>query len=385
MLKFLGLLCVCDDLKYIDKMAIKYKFAANATKELYNKLGTLPKFFNPYNRTALEDVAPTVTTVCGCPCTSSTILVKCSDYNIRRLTPKEYWRIMGFPESMYKAAAGAGVTDNQLYKQAGNSIAVEVIYYIIEQLYNAVPLLFNNLQVVSLFSGIGAFEAGITKFYLERKVGSWKLVRFCEIDKFAEQSYCAMYNVTPELNLGDVSKVNTKDIPDFDMLLGGSPCTDFSSIGKKAGVFWHCMNCDYTYNPLDCAWETRSSCPKCGSQLINKTRSSLLVEYLRVLREKKPKVALYENVKNIVSNQFKGAFDSFVSELDDYGYNVYWAILNAKDYGLPQNRERLYMVLIDKEYDTGKFIFPTPVPLKRKLSDLIEPEENIDAKFYLSK
>ena len=81
----------------------------------------------------------------------------------------------------------------------------------------------------------------------------------------------------------------------------------------------------------------RDKCPKCGSAEIEKTRSSLLVEWLRFLREKKPRFAIYENVKNIVGARFKATFDLFVKELEDYGYNVYWQVLNAKNYGIPQN------------------------------------------------
>ena len=126
----------------------------------------------------------------------------------------------------------------------------------------------------------------------------------------------------------------------------------------------------------------RDKCPKCGSTEIEKTRSSLLVEWLRFLREKKPRFAIYENVKNIVGARFKATFDLFVKELEDYGYNVYWQVLNAKNYGIPQNRERVYCVIIRKDLDNGKFNFPSPIPLKHSLSDMLE--QNVDEKYYLS-
>lgn len=126
----------------------------------------------------------------------------------------------------------------------------------------------------------------------------------------------------------------------------------------------------------------RDKCPKCGSTDIEKTRSSLLVEWLRFLREKKPRFAIYENVKNIVSARFKSTFDLFIKELEDYGYNVYWEVLNAKHYGIPQNRERVYCVIIRKDLDNGKFHFPAPIPLKRTLSDMLE--DNVDERYYLS-
>lgn len=126
----------------------------------------------------------------------------------------------------------------------------------------------------------------------------------------------------------------------------------------------------------------RDHCPSCGSTEIEKTRSSLLVEWLRFLREKKPRFAIYENVKNITGSRFRATFDLFVKELEDYGYNVYWQVLNAKNYGIPQNRERVYCVIIRKDLDNGKFKFPAPIPLKRALVDMLE--EKVDERYYLS-
>lgn len=150
---------------------------------------------------------------------------------------------------------------------------------------------------------------------------------------------------------------------------------------KTGGAAWTCKTCGHTYNPLEAHYSERHKCPKCGSTEIDKTRSSLLAEWLRFLREKKPRFAIYENVKNIVGARFKDTFDLFVKELEDYGYNVYWQVLNAKHYGIPQNRERVYCVIIRKDLDNGKFRFPDPIPLKRSLADMLE--ENVDEKYYL--
>ncbi len=107
-----------------------------------------------------------------------------------------------------------------------------------------------------------------------------------------------------------------------------------------------------------------------------------MVEWLRFLREKKPRFAIYENVKNIVGARFRPTFDLFVKELEDYGYNVYWQVLNAKNYGIPQNRERVYCVIIRKDLDNGKFKFPEPIQLKHTLADMLETD--VDEKYYLS-
>ena len=184
------------------------------------------------------------------------------------------------------------------------------------------------------------------------------------------------------LNIGDITQADEKAVPDFNTMFGGSPCQDFSIAGKQGGAAWTCKACDLKYNPLEAHYTQRHKCPKCGSTEIEKTRSSLLVEWLRFLREKKPRFAIYETVKNIVGARFKETFDLFIKELEDYGYNVYWQVLNAKHYGIPQNRERVYCVIIRKDLDNGLFKFPEPIPLKFALSDLLEDE--VDERYYLS-
>ena len=109
---------------------------------------------------------------------------------------------------------------------------------------------------------------------------------FCEIDKYASESYCAIHNINPNLNIGDITKANEKNVPDFNIMFGGSPCQDFSVAGKQAGAKWNYQDCGYEYNPLETHFSARNKCPKCGSTHIDKTRSSLLVEWLRFLREK---------------------------------------------------------------------------------------------------
>lgn len=166
-------------------------------------------------------------------------------------------------------------------------------------------------------------------------------------------------------------------------------CQDFSLAGKQKGSVWTCNDCTgddgkpFEYNPLTVHWNKRNYCPNCGSKNIEKTRSSLLVEYLRVVRANKPNFGIYENVKNIVGKQFKDTtFKLFTDELEEYGYNVYWKILNAKNYGIPQNRERVYLIFIRKDLDNGKFKFPEPFDNGLRLKDMLEDE--VDEKFYIS-
>ena len=133
----------------------------------------------------------------------------------------------------------------------------------------------------------------------------WKLVNFCEFDKYASTSYCAIHNVDESLNLGDINEVDENNLQSFNMICGGSPCQDFSIAGEQKGSVWTCNDCGHEYNPLMVHWSKRDKCPCCDSENIEKTRSSLLVEYLRVIRGNKPNFGIYENVKNIISKKFR--------------------------------------------------------------------------------
>lgn len=209
---------------------------------------------------------------------------------------------------------------------------------------------------------------------------SYELVNFCEIDKFAIKSYCAVHDVSSDKNLGDITKVDETKIPGFNCIFGSSPCQDFSLAGRQAGSKWKCLDCGQEYNPITVHHSKRANCPFCGGGRLDKTRSSLLVEWLRIINANKPNWGIYENVKNITGKRFKETFDLFISELEEYGYNVYWKVLNAKDYGVPQNRERVYVIIIKKELDNGKFVWPEPFDNGIRLKDLLEPE--VEEKYY---
>ena len=203
------------------------------------------------------------------------------------------------------------------------------------------------IRLLSLFSGIGAFEKA-----LDRENIPYELASFCEIDKFAVKSYCAVHGTSEDKNLGDISKVNTADIPDCDLVTYGFCCQDISVAGKQAGI------------------------------IAGVTRSGLLYEALRIIEAKKPSYAICENVKNLVGKKFKPDFDKLLFMLDELGYNSYWQVLNAKDYGIPQNRERVFVISIRKDIDNGTFEFPKKFPLELRLKDMLENE--VDEKFYLT-
>lgn len=207
------------------------------------------------------------------------------------------------------------------------------------------------LKILSLFSGIGAFEKALHNLEIP-----FELIGFSEIDKYAVKSYCAIHNVDESKNLGDVSKINVEELPkDIDLITYGFPCQDISLAGKQTGLF----NED-------------------GTQ----TRSGLFFEALRIIEATKPRIAIAENVKNLTSKKFGEQFEIVLNSLEEAGYNNYFKVLNAKDYGIPQNRERVFIVSIRKDIDTGVFEFPEGFPLELRLKDMLEDE--VDEKFYLN-
>jgi len=234
-----------------------------------------------------------------------------------------------------------------------------------------------KLKVFEGFAGLGAVSKA-----MERLNICHELVGFSEIDKYAIKSFGLIHNVNEELNNGDVCLIDETKLPDFDLYTFGSPCQDFSVAGKQKGATWTCKDCNYEYNPLDVHYSKRDSCPICNKHNINKTRSSLVVEALRIIRHKKPKYLLMENVKGLIGKQFKPSFDKIITELQEYGYNIYWDVLNAKDYGIPQNRERVIVISIRKDIDNNSFKFPEGFDNGIRLRDLLEYE--VDEKYYIS-
>lgn len=178
----------------------------------------------------------------------------------------------------------------------------------------------------------------------------FELVAWCEIDKYAIQAHNALFPEYADRNLGDITKVDWEQVPDFDLLTYSSPCQDISNAGMQRGL-------------------------EKGSG----TRSSLLWEVEKAIEAKRPKYLLMENVKALVGKKFKADFEAWLEILRSYGYQNFWKVLNAKDYGIPQNRERVFVVSI---LGGGQFKFPKPVPLEKRLKGVLE--SNVDEKYYLN-
>lgn len=206
------------------------------------------------------------------------------------------------------------------------------------------------IKYLSLFSGIGAFEKALKNNSID-----YELVGFSEIDKYATKSYCAVHGVDESLNLGDVSKIDLdklKEIGDIDLITHGSPCQDFSIAGRLA-----------------------------GGDKGSGTRSSLMWCTVDIVEAVKPKYVVWENVKNLLSAKNRHNFDGYLEIMDKLGYNSYYKILNAKNYGIPQNRERVFTISIRKDLGLN-YEFPVEIELTKKLKDVLE--KNVDEKYYLS-
>lgn len=202
---------------------------------------------------------------------------------------------------------------------------------------------------------------------------NYKLVNFSEIDKPAVASYTAIHDVSEDLNLGDITKVDPKNLSkDITVLVGGSPCTSFSTAGKQEGSIWTCNDCGKVFDPLESDDLDNCRCPDCKSRDLTKTESSLIVDWLRIFKEVNPKLAIFENVKNLLSKRFEKSFKLFEKRIQELGYNTYYKCMNAKDYGIPQNRERVIFVAIRRDVDNGKFKFPEPCGEMIKIDDLLE-------------
>lgn len=197
----------------------------------------------------------------------------------------------------------------------------------------------NNFSFIDLFAGIGGIRLGF------ESVGG-HCVFSSEFDENACKTYEANFGEHPS---GDITKIAAKDIPDFDILLGGFPCQAFSIIGKKEGFE-------------------------------NETCGTLFFEIERILKEKQPKAFMLENVRNLTAHDKGNTFNVIRTHLEALGYTVYAKVLNALDYGVPQKRERIIIVGFK---DNILFSFPDPVPASRKktLKDILEVD--VDEKYYV--
>ena len=209
------------------------------------------------------------------------------------------------------------------------------------------------LRVFESFAGYGSQSMALQRLKDNYPTFDFKVVGFSEIDENAIKAYKEVHGDIK--NYGDISKVNWDEVPDFDLFTMSSPCQDFSMSGKRR-----------------------------GGEEGSGTRSSLLWECTKAIEIKRPKYILFENVKGLISGTFLKGFHKWQSRLHKLGYENFTQVLNASDYNVPQNRERVFMISIlrtDSEPNPS-FYFPKKMKLERRIKDILEP--NVDESFYLS-
>lgn len=201
------------------------------------------------------------------------------------------------------------------------------------------------MNIGTIFSGIGAPEQALLRIN-----PNFKIVFACEWDKYARQSYLANYDIDEahfHKNINDMDGTQYKG--KVDIIIGGSPCQDFSIAGLRAGI--------------------------------DGQKGVLIYQYIRIIKEVMPPIFIYENVKGMLSDKCGRTLKEFIQAFREMGYHCHYDVLNSKDYGVPQNRERLFLVgfLDVEEYHT--FNFAPKVKLVKRLKDVLE--SNVSEKYYL--
>lgn len=194
------------------------------------------------------------------------------------------------------------------------------------------------MKFLELCAGIGGFRQALENLGCE-------CVGYSEIDKHAIKLYSAWYN--DECNFGDITKIEAEKLPDFELLVGGFPCQAFSIAGKRGGF--------------------------------NDTRGTIFFDFARIMKAKKPKFAIFENVKGLLSHDGGKTYETMLRTLDELGYDAQWATLNTKFHGLPQNRERVYIVANLRERSSTKILFERGDDITDKVE---RTEQSIIGNYY---
>ncbi|TJX93605.1 DNA cytosine methyltransferase [Staphylococcus haemolyticus] len=202
----------------------------------------------------------------------------------------------------------------------------------------------NKLKVCSLFAGVGGIDLAF------EQTGNFETIIANEIDAKASETYRLNFN--NELIQKDIRDIEPENLPDFDVLLSGFPCTSFSIAGYRKGFE-------------------------------DETSGDLFFETLKVIVEKQPQIVFLENVKNLVGHDKGNTFKVIREALETNGYHIKYQVLNAKDYGnIPQNRERIYIVGFKDIEQYKNFDFPKPIYLKQRITDVIDFSKRVDDSFY---
>ena len=207
------------------------------------------------------------------------------------------------------------------------------------------------LKSIDLFAGIGGIRMGFDNAFAD----DIETVFVSEWDKFAQQTYSANFMDEISIN-GDITQIDEKDIPEFDICLAGFPCQAFSLAGQRKGF-------KDNYKGM--------------------SRGTLFFDVARICEHHKPKVIFCENVKGLTIHDKGRTFEVIVGTLKEMGYTVFHKVLHSKDYGVPQNRERIYIVAFRNDIDSSGFVFPEPTDTTKTIKDIME-RKPVPAKYYLS-
>ena len=200
----------------------------------------------------------------------------------------------------------------------------------------------NNYKVVSLFSGIGGFDLGF-------QYSGFDIAWANDFDKYACETYRA--NISNKITLGDI-RIEKENIPPHDILIGGFPCQPFSTLGSLKGFK-------------------------------DEERGTLFFEIKKIIEKHKTKIVVLENVKNLLNHNNKNTFKKIIQELEDLGYKCFWKVLNSMDFGVPQRRNRVFIVaFLKEEFLDDIFNFPIPTKLKETTQNILDKE--VDEKYFLS-
>ena len=204
---------------------------------------------------------------------------------------------------------------------------------------------------IDLFAGIGGIRLGFDQAF----DNSIETVFVSEWDEFAQKTYKANFHDNLEI-AGDITKIDEKNIPGFDICLAGFPCQAFSLAGQRKGF---------------------------ADDYKGMSRGTLFFDVARICSEHKPKVIFCENVKGLTIHDKGRTFKIIVNSLREIGYTVFYKVLNSKDFGVPQNRERIYIVAFRNDIAPGEFIFPASTDDTKRIKDILE-EKPVSARYYLS-
>ena len=285
------------------------------------------------------------------------------DGRVRKFTPRERLRLMGVPEEYADRMIDAGISRTQIHRMTGNSIVTNVLEGIFDKMFVNTKAEVgeqgkdltsgewtkdNPLKVFTAFSGYDSQCMALDMLKKADGNFDYELTGWSEIDKAAIKAHDAVYPEWADRNLGDISKIDWDNAPDFDLFTYSFPCTDLSKAGSQTGV-------------------TEGS----------GTRSSLLWECKKAIEAKKPRYLVMENVKDLVGKRFMPDFQKWLDYLESQGYKTEWEVLNSADYGVPQDRERVFAV---STLEDGQYHFPEKRELTKGVESIVE--ENVPDEFY---